>query len=158
MAQDSDPSTERIGELLSSSDRTLAVAESLSGGELSANFACAPGASDWFRGAIVAYSSDVKHSLLGVPPGPVVSEPAVSAMAQGAVRVLGADVGVAVTGAAGPARQDGRPPGTVWLAIHDGTQTITRQERFPGSPPDVVDQTVRCAIGWLHEHLRDADD
>jgi PncC family amidohydrolase len=75
-----------------------------------------PGASRAFRGAIVAYDGDVKRGLLGVPEGPVVSEAAVVAMAEGACRVLGADVSAAVTGVAGPDPQDGEKPGTVWMA------------------------------------------
>ena len=158
MSQGPDRSAERVGELLDAAERTLAVAESLTGGELSARFARAPGASEWFRGGLVAYSSAVKQSVLGVPPGPVVSEPAVTAMAEGIVEVLGADVGLAATGAAGPASQDGQPPGTVWLAIHDGHRTLTRLEHFPGDPEAVVDHALRCAVEWLDSHLRDVAD
>lgn len=100
----------------------LGVAESLTGGLIGARLTAIPGASDVFRGSIVSYASDVKHDLLGVPAGPVVSEAAVVAMAEGAARVLGADVAVAATGVAGPGSQDGEDPGTVWLAtLVDGT-------------------------------------
>ena len=153
VAQDPDPSVEEIGERLAGQRRTLAIAESLTGGELSARFACAPGASEWFRGGIVAYASEVKHRVLDVPPGPVVSEAAVRAMADGVVTLLGADVAVAVTGVAGPAPQDEQPPGTVWLGIHDGAHTLVRLEHFDGSPAEVVDRTVRCAIQGLHDRL-----
>jgi nicotinamide-nucleotide amidase len=64
-----------------------------------------PGASKAFRGSIVSYASDVKFDLLGVPEGPVISEAAVTAMVHGACRVLGTDVGIAVTGVAGPDRR-----------------------------------------------------
>jgi nicotinamide-nucleotide amidase len=156
MSQRERAAVRAVGELLSARDLTLAVAESLTGGELSAAFACAEGASDWYRGAVVAYSSDVKHSLLDVPDGPVVSEPAVVAMATRVTGVLDADVGVAVSGVAGPASQDGQPPGTVWLAIHVAGRTRSRQECFDGAPPEVVDATVRRATDWLHQILRDA--
>jgi nicotinamide-nucleotide amidase len=96
--------------------RSLGVAESLTGGLIGARLTAVPGASDVFRGSIVTYTSDLKRSLLGVADGPVVSEAAVVAMAEGAARVLGADVTVAATGVAGPASQDGEEPGTVWLA------------------------------------------
>lgn len=96
--------------------RSLGVAESLTGGLIGARLTAIPGASDVFRGSIVTYASDLKRSLLGVADGPVVSEAAVVAMAEGAARVLGADVTVAATGVAGPASQDGEEPGTVWLA------------------------------------------
>jgi nicotinamide-nucleotide amidase len=129
----------------------IAVAESLTGGELSARLARAPGSSDWFLGGVVAYSRDVKHDVLGVPPGPVVSEGAARAMADGVVRVLGADVGVAVTGAAGPDGQDGQPPGTVWMAVHDRGTTLARLEHFRGDPDDVVGATCDTAVEWLLE-------
>jgi nicotinamide-nucleotide amidase len=154
VAQDPDPSVEHIGELLEERGTTLAIAESLTGGELSARFACAPGASDWFRGGVVAYSSEVKHSVLDVPPGPVVSEASARAMADRVVELLGADIALAVTGAAGPEAQDGQPPGTVWMGLVDGTRTRTRLEHFDGSPAEVVDRTLRCAIDWLHDRLR----
>lgn len=96
--------------------RSLGVAESLTGGLIGARLTAIPGASDVFRGSIVTYASDLKRSLLGVADGPVVSEAAVVAMAEGAARVLGADVTVAATGVAGPASQDGEEAGTVWLA------------------------------------------
>jgi len=145
-----------IGDLLGARRQSLAVAESLTGGELSALFACAEGASDWYRGAVVAYASEVKYDVLGVPEGPVVSEIAVETMAGRVTDVLGATVGLAVSGAAGPSSQDGQPPGTVWLAIHADGRTRTRLEHFEGSPTDVVDATLRCATAWLHEVLTGA--
>lgn len=153
MAQERDLIAERIGELLSDDGRTLAVAESLTGGELSARFACTPGSSEWYLGGLVAYASEVKFDVLGVPQGPVVSEPAAAAMAEGVVALLDADVGLAVTGAAGPAPQDDQDPGTVWLAVHDAEGTHTRLEQFDGSPEEVVDRTLRCAIDWLRARL-----
>lgn len=99
---------------------TLGVAESLTGGMIGSRICDVAGASDVFRGSIVSYSSDVKHSLLGVADGPVVSAEAAAAMASGARRVLGADVGVAVTGVAGPDPQDGFEPGVVFVGIDLG--------------------------------------
>jgi len=105
-----------VADLLTARCLTLAVAESLTGGLVAARLVNVPGASSWFRGGVVAYASDVKRSLLEVPPGPVVSAEAATAMASGARRALGADVGLAVTGVAGPDEQDGQRPGTVFLA------------------------------------------
>jgi len=68
----------------------------------------------------VAYHTDVKHEVLGVPPGPVVTAEAAAAMATGVRRLLRADVVVAVTGAGGPGPQDGQDPGTVFLALESG--------------------------------------
>ncbi len=95
---------------------TLATAESLTGGLIGARITEIPGCSDVFRGGVVSYASEVKFDLLGVPEGPVVSEEAVTAMAIGACRVLGADCSVAVTGVAGPGPRDGVEAGTVWMA------------------------------------------
>jgi nicotinamide-nucleotide amidase len=144
----------KIGRLLGDDGLQLAVAESLTGGELSTRFATAEGSSDWYRGAVVAYASDVKHTLLAVPDGPVVSEPSVTAMAENVAKLLEADVTVAVSGVAGPAPQDDQPPGTVWFAIHLAGSTHTRLEHFAGEPPEVVDATLSCATAWLSELLR----
>ena len=109
-----------VSHLLGAHGLSLGVAESLTGGLVGARLTAVPGASNWFRGSIVSYSSDVKRRVLGVPDGPVVSERAAEAMATGAARVLGADVGLAVTGVAGPTEQDGQPVGTVWMGLAMG--------------------------------------
>jgi nicotinamide-nucleotide amidase len=96
---------------------TLGLAESLTGGLASSRLVNVPGASQWFRGSVVSYASEVKFDILGVPEGPVVSEAAAKAMAEGAGRVLGADVGLSITGVAGPDPQDGQPPGTVFVGL-----------------------------------------
>jgi nicotinamide-nucleotide amidase len=96
---------------------TLGIAESLTAGLVAARLAGIPGASDVLRGSLVTYASDVKFDLLGVTPGPVITEEAALEMAAGACRVLGSDVGLALTGVAGPDRQDDVPVGTVCLAV-----------------------------------------
>ena len=97
------------------------------------------GASDVFRGSIVTYASEVKFDVLGVPEGPVVTPEAAAAMAVGAQRVLGADVGLALTGVAGPTEQDGQPVGT----LHVGLATRRRRgaRRRCGCPA----RATRCA-------------
>ncbi len=96
---------------------TLGLAESLTGGLVAARLTGIAGASDVFRGGIVSYASDVKVDLLGVSPGPVVSGAAAEQMADGAARVLNADVGLSLTGVAGPTEQDGMPVGTLFVGI-----------------------------------------
>jgi nicotinamide-nucleotide amidase len=96
---------------------TLGVAESLTAGLIGARIGAVPGASRTFRGSIASYATEVKQSVLGVTSEHVVSEQCAIEMAVGAQRVLGADVGIAATGVAGPDEQDGQPPGTVWFAI-----------------------------------------
>jgi nicotinamide-nucleotide amidase len=112
---------------------TLAVAESLTGGLVASRLVGVAGASAWFRGGVVSYASDVKASLLGVPEGPVVSAAAAGAMAEGVRRLLGADVGLGVTGVAGPDSQEGQPPGTVFLAVAAGEgPPVTFPIQLPG--------------------------
>jgi len=106
---------------------TLGLAESLTGGLVAARLTAVAGASDVFRGGIVSYSSEVKFDLLDVTPGPVVNEPVAAEMAEGVRRTVGADVGLALTGVAGPMEQEGVPVGTVCIgaALPFGTSTTT---------------------------------
>ena len=102
---------------------TLGLAESLTGGMMGSRVVDVAGASDVFLGSIVSYSSQVKFDVLDVPEGPVVSLDAAAAMAAGAREVLGADVGIGVTGVAGPDEQDGHPVGTVFIGLDLGPLT-----------------------------------
>ena len=106
-----------IGELLVAAGLRLAVAESFTGGLIASRVVAVPGASRWFAGGVVAYATEVKHRLLEVPAGDVVSEVAAAAMAEGVRRLLRADVGLATTGVAGPDPQEGKPPGTAFAGI-----------------------------------------
>jgi nicotinamide-nucleotide amidase len=122
-----------VASLLLARGLTLAVAESLTGGLVASRLVNVPGASEWFRGGVVSYATDVKYSLLDVPEGPVVSAPAAAAMATGVAAKLGADVGLAVTGVAGPDSQEGHPPGTVFMAVALPDQDpITVEAGLPG--------------------------
>jgi nicotinamide-nucleotide amidase len=114
---DDDTMESSVGHLLRAADLTLGVAESLTGGLVGSRLTNVIGSSEWFRGGVISYASEVKFDLLGVPDGPVVSAEAAAAMAVGARKVLGADVGLAFTGVAGPAEQDGQPPGTVFVGL-----------------------------------------
>lgn len=96
---------------------TIGLAESLTGGLVAARLTAIAGASDVVRGCVVSYASDVKFELLEVTPGPVVNEAAAIEMAEGARRVLGADIGLALTGVAGPTTQDDIPVGTVCVGV-----------------------------------------
>lgn len=143
-----------LSRLVDDAGVTVAVAESLTGGALSARLAAMEGSGSWYRGGVVAYSREVKHDLLDVPEGPVVSEVCAAAMAKNTARLLGADVTVAVTGVGGPATQDGEPPGTVWMALcHDG-KTTTGLHEFDGDPDDIVTATCDVALDWLLAELR----
>jgi competence/damage-inducible protein CinA-like protein len=112
---------------------TLAVAESLTGGLVASRLVNVAGASDWFRGGVVSYAPEVKVAVLGVPEGPVVSAATAAAMATGVRDLLGADVGLGVTGVAGPDSLEGEPPGTVYLsAVVGDAEPVTAKLALPG--------------------------
>jgi len=112
---------------------TVAVAESVTGGLVGARLVDAPGASDAFRGGVVTYATDVKRSLLGVTADRVVSGECAMQMAEGVRRLMGADVGLGVTGVAGPTEQDGEPVGTVWFGVAlPGVSPEAVRGRLPG--------------------------
>jgi nicotinamide-nucleotide amidase len=132
---------------------TLGLAESVTGGLVGARITGVAGASDVFRGSIVSYASEVKFDLLGVPEGPVVSETAASAMAVGARRALGASVGLALTGVAGPTEQDGMPVGTLCIGIAIGDDEYTSVVRLPGQREQMRQMSVITALDFLRRTL-----
>lgn len=145
-------------EQLRSRGMTLGVAESLTGGMIGSRLCDVPGASDVFRGSVVSYASDVKHDLLGVPEGLVVTEQAAAAMAVGVRRLLGTDVAVAATGVAGPAEQEGRRPGTVCLAVvigdpESGGLVESTTVHLPGRRRQVRELTVISLLALLRRRL-----
>ena len=133
---------------------TLGLAESLTGGLMASRLTDVAGVSDVFRGSVVSYASEVKFDLLGVPEGPVVSAECAMAMAAGARRVLESDVGLAVTGVAGPAEQEGQPVGTVFvgLAIGDDEPEALRLA-LPGDRRTIRDLTTISALDLLRRRL-----
>ena len=137
---------------------TLAVAESVTGGLVGSRLASVPGASDVFVGDVVAYDSRVKFDLLDVPEGPVVTEQAARAMALGVRKLLGADVGIATTGVAGPAEQEGRPVGTVCLGVAVGDDDVHSIEiRLPGGRDQVREFSVITLLSLVRSVLVDRD-
>ncbi|MEI7755569.1 MAG: competence/damage-inducible protein A [Actinomycetota bacterium] len=151
--RDGDTMESVVLQMLRERGLTLGLAESVTGGLVGARITGIAGASDVFRGGIVSYASEVKFDLLGVPEGPVVSEAAAAAMAVGAQRALGASVGLALTGVAGPAEQDGMPVGTlcVGLAIGDAVHTATL--RMPGQREQMRQMSVITALDFLRRTL-----
>lgn len=145
---------ERVLDAARARGLTIACAESLTGGLLCSSLVSVPGASDVVRGGVIAYTAEIKTSVLGVPAeliterGVVSNEVAV-AMAEGARRVFGADVGVATTGVAGPEAHGGRPPGTVWIAVVAPQQTTSRGLAHAGSRENVRRATVDDALDAL---------
>jgi nicotinamide-nucleotide amidase len=133
---------------------TIGVAESVTGGLVAGRLTATPGASDVIRGGVVAYASDVKFELLNVTPGPVVNEETARTMANEIRRVLGADVGLALTGVAGPAEQDGRKVGTLCMAIAfpDGS-VETGTVMLPGERKMMRELSVISSLNFLRHAL-----
>ncbi|BCT75767.1 competence damage-inducible protein A [Sinomonas cyclohexanicum] len=138
---------------------TAATAESLTAGLVAATIADVAGASAMLRGGVVSYSSEVKADVLGVSrelldaAGSVDAEVA-RQMADGARRVCGADYGVATTGVAGPEPHDGKPVGTVFVAVAGPTGTTVGSYRFDGDRPAIRTAATRAALVRLLEALR----
>lgn len=147
--------------LLRSSRRTLACAESLTGGQVGARITSVPGASDSFVGSAVVYTADAKRNVLGVSretidgPG-VVSEECARELAAGARRVFGADVGLSLTGAAGPQAHGGADPGTVWAALDATDIQHARRFRVPGDRERVRRSAEQAGLDLVRRYLEGA--
>ena len=147
-----------VGRLLVERDQTLATAESLTGGLLGGRITAVPGSGDYYLGGVVSYANEAKADLLGVDrellatDGPV-SEPAAAAMAEGARRAFGADLGLATTGVAGPTEQDGRPVGTLCLGVADAAGAATATMRAPGDRAQVRAWAATVALDLLRRRL-----
>jgi nicotinamide-nucleotide amidase len=146
--------------LLRTANWTVATAESLTGGLVAATLTDIPGASRTFRGGVVSYATDLKASLLGVDPAMLAAHgavyaPVAAAMAAGVRDRLGATVGVATTGVAGPDSQDGVPPGTVHIAVSLADDTIVRTIALAGDRDEVRTLTVERVLGLLLGRLRE---
>ena len=133
---------------------TFATAESITGGMIGSRLTEIPGSSDSYIGSIVAYDADVKRSLLNVPKDiSVVSQEAVEAMALGVCAVLGADVSVAVSGAAGPYPHEGQEPGTVWMATNVKGDVESFKVVFPFDRAQIRQFTVITVLNALRKRL-----
>ena len=133
---------------------TFATAESITGGMIGSRLTEIPGSSDSYIGSIVAYDADVKRSLLNVPKDiSVVSQEAVEAMALEVCAVLGADVSVAVSGAAGPYPHEGQEPGTVWMATNVKGDVESFKVVFPFDRAQIRQFTVITVLNALRKRL-----
>lgn len=143
---------------------SLGTAESCTGGLVAGALTAVPGSSAVVRGGVVSYAIDVKRAVLGVsdqildaPGVGAVSSECAAAMAQGARRVLSADVAVSVTGIAGPGgAEPGKPVGTVWMGLATKAGTRTQLFCFKGSREEVRAQAVEAALGLLREGVMES--
>jgi nicotinamide-nucleotide amidase len=151
-----DQNMERVVvDLLADAKLTCAAAESVTGGYLAGRICAVPGASAVFTGGVVAYDSAVKFGLLGVPEGPVVTEEAAVAMADGVRKLLGSDIGLATTGVAGPEEAEGQPVGTVCLAVvgEGGRRSVKVQ--MPGDRERIRQFSTITLLNLLRTSLPD---
>jgi nicotinamide-nucleotide amidase len=150
----------QVIELLDARGQTVAVAESLTGGLVAAALTSVPGSSAVFRGGVVAYATELKTALLGVPAallaehGPVHDEVA-RAMAQGVRQRLAASYGLATTGVAGPGPADGQPPGRVFVAVAGPSGQAGRGLSLAGDRGAVRAGSVSAVLSLLVSAVRE---
>lgn len=150
---------DEVGRILKARKKTLAVAESCTGGKLGDMLTEVPGSSDYFLGGVISYSNDAKAGLLGVDGNTLKTKGAVSEevalqMAAGARRALGADIGVGITGVAGPAGGTAtKPVGLVYIAVSSSEASICRRSLFKGSRSSIKKQSAEKALAMLKELL-----
>ena len=143
-----------LAQKLIAAGETVGVAESLTGGRLAAAITGVPGASAYFLGGVVSYATRIKVDVLGVPEAlvaqlGVVSAPCAEAMATGVRDLLGCTWAVATTGVAGPERQEGHPPGTVFVAVAGADGAVARRLELAGDRAEIQRETCLIAIQHL---------
>ncbi len=148
-----------VGRDLKAARKTVACAESLTGGGVAKRLTAAPGASEYFRGGAVVYTAEAKERVLGVSHETIeregiVSEACAREMAAGARRLFDADVAVSLTGSAGPEPHDGAQPGTVWIALDGDDVAHARELRMPGDRATVLRWSEQAALDLLRRYLR----
>jgi nicotinamide-nucleotide amidase len=163
-ARDAQELEEVVGFLLTMNQKTLAVAESCTGGGLGRRITSVPGSSDYFVGGVLAYSNDIKKRLLGVRTGTLREHGAVSretavAMAEGVKQRCRSDIGVGVTGVAGPAGGTAeKPVGLVWIAVAGLGLTTAFDHRFTGDRDDIRRRAEQSALDLVRRRLAGLPD
>jgi nicotinamide-nucleotide amidase len=148
-----------VHELLESRNATVAAAESLTGGRLSTLLSEVPGSSSTFVGGVVTYATAMKVEILGVPEDVVETHGVVSAecaiaMARGVLSVTGATYALSTTGVAGPAEQEGKPPGTVFVGLAGPRGVSALSLELAGDRTQITDRTCDEALSALADALR----
>lgn len=150
---------ELLHTLLTERGKTLATAESCTGGSIAAKFTAIPGASAYFRCGVVAYSNEAKHDLLGVEAKAIarhgaVSEQVARQMAEGARRIANADFAIATTGIAGPTGGSvEKPVGTVWIAVATPRRTTTILKQCGSDRGQIIDRAGAFALSLLRDEI-----
>lgn len=150
---------EQIASILCRRQEYLATAESCTGGRIASRITSIAGSSEWFKGGVVAYSNEIKETLLNVPNDLLqkfgaVSEEVALAMARGASSVLGTTIALSTTGIAGPSGGTLlKPIGTVWIAITYRQQLVSKLLHLTGSRLDIQEKATEEALRLLYEVL-----
>lgn len=145
---------ERIARLAGERGLSVAAAESLTSGLLSSRLGAGPDASEWFRGAVVAYQEPVKFQVLGVQDGPVVTAECAEQMARGVADLLGASAALSVTGVGGPDPSEGEPAGTVYVGVLVEDELTVHRLDLAGDDPDrILHVTADAALRLLADAL-----
>lgn len=153
------PMQELVAKLLVSNNKTVATAESCTGGYIAHLFTSIPGSSEFFKGSVVAYANEVKSNILKVSATDIESEGAVSQtvveqMAQNVRKLLKTDFGVATSGIAGPTGGTSeKPVGTVWIAVSSETSVISRIFQFGNLREQNIIRSTQAALLMLKEQL-----
>lgn len=151
---------EQVHQMLIEKGRTLAVAESCTGGKIASKFTAMAGASAYLLAGVVAYANEAKRDILGVDPEMIarygaVSEQVAREMAEGVRRISGADYALATTGIAGPTGgTEQKPVGTVWFALATTTETVALKHACGTDRGQVIDRATAFAIRLLRDKLR----
>lgn len=150
---------EAVGRLLAAQHKTIACAESCTGGLLTSRLTDVAGSSSYVAGSVVCYTNAVKERLAGVSHVTIAAHTEISAeaageMAEGIRKVIGTDIGVGITGLAGPGgSEDGRPAGLVYIAVSGARGTVVSEHRFHGKRYEVKQKSVENALQMIQDYL-----
>ena len=155
-AEDDDTLEHVVGQLLRRAGKTVSVAESCTGGEISHLLTTVPGASAYYLGSVTSYAIPVKEKLLGVPAETigrygVVSGEVAAAMAEGVKRLTGSDYAVSTTGLAGPGGDASNPEGTVWIGVSGPNATLTSRHQFKNDRKRNIERFAATALDCLRQ-------
>ena len=151
-----------VHQLLESRGETVSSAESLTGGRLATVRTEVPGSSSTFKGGVVTYATELKVTILGVAQEVVdrhgvVSAACAEAMAEGVRSLTGATYGVSTTGVAGPAEQEGKPPGTVFVGLAGPAGVRSVALELEGQRSEITRQAVDAALAVFADALREEE-
>jgi nicotinamide-nucleotide amidase len=132
--------------LIERSGLTLAVAESMTGGELAHALLTLYGSGEWFRGGVVVCDAAIKHDLLGMSAGPIISADAAIEMAEGVARLMDADIGIATTGCSGPESIEAQPVGTLWIGVAAWDHCTSTHHLLDGDPESIRTASIPLTI------------